>query len=134
MALTIFHLSCEGLRQRDAPTTVYFNVLTARVYKKHLVLLSGRKVLFAIADVVKILAPPALIKELEECFPTITWEEVGLATQTIKNLIYVHPSARATWGHCLDSTPRNLLTELLVHDIPDGSDRVDPFDLESKRI
>ena len=31
-------------------------------------------------------------------------------------------------------TPRNALTELPVHDIPDGSELVDPFDPESDRI
>ena len=34
MLATSFHMSCEGLRQGDAPATVYFNVLAARVYKK----------------------------------------------------------------------------------------------------
>ncbi len=28
---TSFHLSCEGLGQGDAPATVYFNVLAAKV-------------------------------------------------------------------------------------------------------
>jgi hypothetical protein len=30
--------------------------------------------------------------------------------------------------------PRNELYELTVHDIPDGSDKVDPFDQESERV
>ena len=60
---TNFHLSCVGRRQGDAPAIVYFNVLAARVYKKHLVLLNGRGVLFAIEDDVKILAPPVAIGE-----------------------------------------------------------------------
>jgi hypothetical protein len=34
MPATSFHMSCEGLRQGDAPATIYFNVLAARVYKK----------------------------------------------------------------------------------------------------
>jgi hypothetical protein len=34
----------------------------------------------------------------------------------------------------LDLTPRNNLAELPVHDIPDGSELVDPFDLDSERI
>ncbi len=28
---TNFHLSCEGLRQGDAPATVYFNIMAAQV-------------------------------------------------------------------------------------------------------
>jgi len=40
--VTSFHMSCEGLRQGDAPATVYFNVLAARVYKKQLLALDGR--------------------------------------------------------------------------------------------
>ncbi len=31
---TSFHMSCEGLGQRDAPATVYLNVPAARFYKK----------------------------------------------------------------------------------------------------
>jgi hypothetical protein len=77
---TSFHILCEGLRQGDAPTTVYLNVLAAQVYKKQLVLLNKRGVLFAIVDDVKILAPPVVIKELAESFPTIAWEEAGLTT------------------------------------------------------
>ena len=52
---------CEGLRQGDAPASVYFNILIAKVYMKQLVLLAGTGVLFAVADEVKILAPPAVI-------------------------------------------------------------------------
>jgi hypothetical protein len=33
---TSFHMSCEGLKQRDAPATLYFNVLATRVYRKPL--------------------------------------------------------------------------------------------------
>ena len=57
-------MSCEALRQGDAPATVYFNVMATRVYKKQLQILNGRGVLFAVADDVKILGPPAVIKEL----------------------------------------------------------------------
>ena len=51
-------MSCEGLRQGDAPATIYFNVPVARVYMKQLRILDGGGVLFAVADDVKILAPP----------------------------------------------------------------------------
>ena len=51
-------MSCEGLKQGDAHVTVYFNVLTTRVYMKQLRILDGRGVLFAVAEDVKLLGPP----------------------------------------------------------------------------
>ncbi len=86
---TSFHLSCEGLRQGDAPATVYFNILAARIYKKQLKALNGRGVVFAVADDVKILGPPEVIKEMAEGFPALAWQEAGLTTQTVKNRIYI---------------------------------------------
>jgi hypothetical protein len=62
---------------------------------KQLVLLNKRGVLFAIADDVKILAPPAMIRELAYSFPTIAWEEASLIKQTFKNRIFVKQSSRA---------------------------------------
>ena len=50
-------MSCEGLGQKDAPETVYFNVVAARVYRKQLQIIDERVVLFAVADNVKILGP-----------------------------------------------------------------------------
>ncbi len=70
---TSFHMSCEGRRQGDAPATVYFNVLAARVYKKELRILDGMGVLFAVANDVKILGPPEVINEMAEGFPTLAW-------------------------------------------------------------
>ena len=75
--MTNFHMSCEGLRQGDAPATVYFNVLAARIYRKKLQVLDGRGVLFAVADDVRILRPLEVIKELTKGFPTLKWEEAG---------------------------------------------------------
>ncbi len=69
--------------------TVYFNVLAARIYRKQLQVLDGRGVLFVVADDVKILGPPEVVKELAEGFPSLAWEEAGLTTQTVKNRIYV---------------------------------------------
>ena len=92
---TSFHISCYGLRQGDAPATVYFNVLAARVCRKQLQVLDGRGVLFAIADDVKILGPPEVIKEMAEGFPTLAWEEAGLTTQMVKNRIFVQSSTQA---------------------------------------
>ena len=34
----------------------------------------------------------------------------------------------------MDLTPRNAQSELPVHDIPDGSERVDPFDHGNERV
>jgi hypothetical protein len=85
---TSFHMSCEGLRQGDAPATVYF--------RKKLLILNGRGVLFAVADDAKILGPSAVIKDMAEGFPTLTWEEAGLTNQTVKNRIFVQSSAQAS--------------------------------------
>ena len=63
-------MSCEGLKQGDAPATVYFNVLVARVYMKQMRIMDGRGVLFAVADDVKILGPPEVIKVMAKGFPT----------------------------------------------------------------
>ncbi len=52
----------------------------------------------------------------------------------MKNRVYAQPSAQATWCRFLDLAPRNTRTELHVHDIPDGSERVHPFDPDSKRF
>ena len=76
--------------------TIYFNVLAARVYRKQLQSLGGRVVLFAMANDVKILGPPEVIKEMAESFPTLAWEEAGLTTQTVKNRIFVQSSAQAS--------------------------------------
>ncbi len=63
--------------------------MVARVYIKQLALLNGRGVLFAVADDLRILNPPPVICEIVEVFPEIAWEEVGLTTQMLKNMIYV---------------------------------------------
>jgi hypothetical protein len=84
-----------GLKQGDAPATVYFNVLAARVYRKQLRILDGRGVLVAVVDDVKLLGPSEVIAEMAEGFPALACEEAGLTTQTVKNRIYVQPSAQA---------------------------------------
>jgi hypothetical protein len=76
----VFHMSCEERRHGDAPATIYFNMLAARIYRKQLQVLDGRGALFAVADDVKILGPLEVIKELAEGFPTLAWEEAGLTT------------------------------------------------------
>ncbi len=117
-----FHLSCEGIKKGDAPARVYFNVLAAIVYRKQLQLLRGRGILFAVADDVKILGSPEVITEVAEGFPALTWEEAGLSTRTVKNRFYVKHAAKAIWCRFLDSSPKNELFELPLHDIPDGSE------------
>ena len=52
----------------------------------------------------------------------------------MKNRIHVQPSAQANWCRFLDDTPRSAESEIPVHDIPDGSERVDPFDHDSERV
>jgi len=98
-------MSIDGLRQGAAPATVYFNILAARVYRKQLALPNSKGVLFAVADDLKILAPPTVIFEVVEVFPETAWEEAVLTAQTQKNKIYVQPTARNGWRQLLDSPP-----------------------------
>ena len=74
-------MSCEGLRQGDAPATVYFNVLAARVYRKQLRILDGMGVFFAVADDVKVLGPPEIIKAMAEGVPTLAYIRVSVVMQ-----------------------------------------------------
>ncbi len=71
---------------------------------------------------------------MAENFPALAWEEAGLTTQTVKNMIFVQSSAQANWSRFLQCTPRNTQSAHLVNDIPDGSERVDPIDLDSERF
>ena len=132
---TSFHMSSEDLRQGDAPATIYFKVLATRVYKKQLRILDGRGVLLAVADDVKLLGLPEVIAaEMSKGFPALALEEAGLTTHTVKNRMYVQSSAQANWCRFLDLTPSNAQSELPVHDIPDGSERVDSFDPDNERV
>jgi len=98
-------MSVDGLRQGDAPATVFFNILVARVYRKQLATLNGRGVLFMVADDLRVLCPPDVIGEIVEAFPKVGWEEAGLTTQTKKNRMFVQPSARNGWRQFLESNP-----------------------------
>ena len=51
--------------------------------------------MFAVVDDVKLLGPPEVIAEVAKGFPALAWEEAGLTTHTVKNRIYVQPSAQA---------------------------------------
>ena len=68
---TSYHMSVNGLRQGDAPATVYFNILIARVYRKQLATLDGRGALFVVADDLRVLGPPEVIGEIVESFPKV---------------------------------------------------------------
>ncbi len=53
--------------------------------------------MFAVADDVKLLGPLEVIAQMAKCFPSMAWEEAGLTTQTVKNRVYVQPSAQSNW-------------------------------------
>jgi hypothetical protein len=127
-------MSEDGFRQGDAPASVFFNILAARIYRRQLATLDGRGVLFAIVDDVKIAAPPSVIAEIVDTFSDIAWHEAGLTTQAIKNRIYVQPSAREGWALFLETAPRDPHASLQIHDIPDGSFLLDSMDPTSKRV
>jgi hypothetical protein len=131
---TSAHMSVDGFRQGDAPASIFFIILVARIYRRQLAKLNGRGVVFAIVDDVKIAAPPAVIAEIVDTFAEVVWHEGGLTTQVIKNRIYVQPTARAGWVEFLDSTPRDSTASLPIHDIPDGSSLLDPSDVNNARL
>ena len=127
-------MSIDGPRQGDAPATFYFSILVARVYRKQLTTLDGRGVLFAVSDDLRVVGPPEIIGEIVEAFPKVAWEEVGLTTQTARNMIFVQPSARSGWRLFLESTPRNSSLSLQVHSIPDDSSLTDDSDPDRYRV
>ena len=88
--------------------------------------------MFAIADDVKFIVPPAVIAEMLEGFPALAWAEACLTSQTIKTLGFVQMSARKGWTELLVNNDRNEETTLPVHDIPDGSYKLDPLEADSK--
>ncbi len=79
----------EGLRQGDSSATPIFNVMVARVYRKLSAKLDGKGGLLALADNVKISAPPDVTGEIVDVFTDIAWVEAGLKTHTVKIMIYV---------------------------------------------
>ncbi len=126
-------MSIDGFRQGDAPASIFFNILAARIYRRQLATLNGRGVPFAIADDVKIAAPPTVITEIVETFAKVAWNEADLITQVIKKISNVQPSARAGWTQFLDTTPTDPSAALSIHDIPDGSFLTDPSDPDNAR-
>ena len=113
---TSVHMSVEGLRQGDAAASIYFNIIAARVYREVIKLLAGRGILLAIADDVKIVAPPAVLAEVAAVFPDLAWTEAGLETQAVKNRVFVQESAREAWLEYLETNEESPL-----HGIPDGA-------------
>ena len=91
------HMSVDGFIQGDAPTSIFFIILAARIFMKQLASLNGRGVLFAIVGDVKIAAHATVIAEIVDSFVEVAWQVAGLSTQVVKNRIYVQPSARFGW-------------------------------------
>jgi hypothetical protein len=77
---TSVHMSIEGFTHGDAPASIFFNILAARIYRRQLATLNGKGVLFAIVDDVKIAAPPVVIAEIVDTFSEVAWHEAGLST------------------------------------------------------
>ena len=73
------------------------------------------------------------IREHVEVFPETAGEEACLTTQTLKNMIYVQPSARSGWRSLLESIPRDPSLPLQIHFIPDGRTLTDESDPDSYR-
>ncbi len=55
-------------------------------------ILNGRGILLAIADDVKICAPPSFLADIVGKLPAIAMFEASLTTHASKNIIYVQPS------------------------------------------
>ena len=127
-------MSVDGFRQGGAPSSIFFNILAARIYRRQFATLDRRGVIFAIVDDVKIAAPPTAIAEIVDTFSGVAWNEAGLNTQAIENRIYVQPSAREGWALFLETTPRDPQASLQIHDILDGNFLSDPLDPDSKRL
>ncbi len=87
--LTSIHWSGDGLRQGETTANVFFNILSARLYRAFMKILNGRGVLLAIADDVKICAPPSVLAEIVGRLPALAMYKAGLTTQASKNRVYV---------------------------------------------
>jgi hypothetical protein len=85
----------DAFVQRNAPASIFFNILASRIHKRQLATQNGGGVLFAIVDDVQISVPSAIIAEIVDSFADVAWHDAGLTTQVVKNCIYVQPSVRA---------------------------------------
>ncbi len=100
---------------------MFFNILSAKLYRAFMKILNGRRILLAISDDVKICCPPSVLAEVVDKLPALAMSEAGLKTQASKNRVYVQPSARAGWVAFLEANPRSEDMNILsLHDIPDG--------------
>jgi hypothetical protein len=70
---TSVHMSMDCFRHGDAPASIFFNIMAARIYRRQLATLDDRGVLFDIVDDVKIAAPPNVIAEIVDTFSDIAW-------------------------------------------------------------
>jgi hypothetical protein len=120
-APTSIHWSGDGPRQGETVANVFFNILAARLYRAFMKVLNGRGIILAIADDVKICAPPSVLADIVDRLPALAMSEAGLTTQASKILVHVQPSARAGWIAYLDANPRSEDRNILsIHDIPVG--------------
>ncbi len=63
---------------------VLFNILDARLYRAFMKIIGDRKVLFSIADDVKIAGLPSALAEIVAQIPTLSLAEARLKTQASK--------------------------------------------------
>jgi hypothetical protein len=91
------------------------------MYRAFVKTLNGHGILFAIANDVKICAPPSVLAEIADMLPVFAMSEAELTTQTSNSRVYVQPSTRAGWIAYLDANPRGEKGNILsLHNIPDG--------------
>ncbi len=131
---TSCHLSNDGLKQGDAPVTVYFDIIATRIYRKQLKVLNNRNFLFAVANDVRIVAHQTVIAEIVDAFASVACNQGDLSTQVVKNKIYVQPSACEGCTQFLESAPRESSAVLPIHDVPDVRHRTDSSDPDNARI
>ena len=69
---------------------MFFNILSAKLYRAFIKILDGRGILPAIiADDVKIGSPPSVLAEIVVKLPALAMSEARLTTQASKNRVYV---------------------------------------------
>jgi hypothetical protein len=83
----------------------FFTLLDTRRYRAFMKIMNGHGVLLAIADGVKICAPPSDFAEIVSKIHALAMSEAGLTTQASKNRVYVKSSARVEWIAYLDASP-----------------------------
>ena len=90
------------------------------MYRDFTKVMDGKGILLGIADDCNILGPPEVVAKVIAKLPELAISEACLETQTMKNRIYVQPSARARWIAYLEENPlSNDPSVFSVHDILD---------------